>query len=62
MSVPMIRRRQKDGTLGPLEPMFPDDVETQIDPNLLIVLQAMAGMQEQIDMLTEKLEEKGGAK
>ena len=60
MNVPMVRRRLPDGTLGPLEPAFPE-VPEQMDETVLIMLQAMAGMQEQIDMLNEKLEEKGGA-
>ncbi|PID03589.1 hypothetical protein CSV67_02805 [Sporosarcina sp. P2] len=56
----MVRRRQSDGSLGPLEPAFPE-VPEQMDETVLIMLQAMAGMQEQIDMLTAKHDEKGGA-
>lgn len=62
MSVPMIRRRQKDGTLGPLEPMFPDDMQPQIDETVLVLLEAMAGQQEQIEELKVEVEAlKGGA-
>lgn len=60
MSMPMVRRRLKDGSLGPLEPAFPE-IPPSMDETTLILLQAMAGMQEQIDMLNGKLEEKGGA-
>lgn len=61
MSVPMVRRRLPDGSHGPLEPAFPEDMQPQMDETTIIMLQAMAGMQEQIDELTAKLEKKGGA-
>lgn len=61
MNMPEVRRRLPDGSHGPLELVFPE-VPENIDHNLLIVLQAMAGMQEQIMMQQEEIERlKGGA-
>lgn len=54
-----IRRRQPDGTLGPLEEVFPSEV----DETLLMLLDALAGQQEQIEQLQAQVDElKGGAK
>ena len=61
MSRQMVRRRLSDGTYGPLEPAFPDVVD--IAPDTLMFSQAIAGQQEQIEQLAEKVESlKGGAK
>ncbi|MFJ7971335.1 hypothetical protein [Psychrobacillus sp. NPDC096389] len=51
-----IRKRLPDGSFGPLEEVFPES----IDSTILILLEAMAGMQEQIDKLTAKLDNEGG--
>mgnify|MGYP007003817099 CR=1 FL=1 len=60
MKMPEVRRRLPDGSHGPLGQAFPELPE-QMDETTLILLNAMIGMQEQIDILTAKLEEKGGA-
>lgn len=46
MSTPMVRKRLPDGSLGPLEPAFPDVVN--IDPIILMLTEAIAGLQEQV--------------
>lgn len=52
-----IRKRLPDGTFGPLEEVFP----TQIDETVLMMLEALAGQQEQIMQLQEEIEVlKGG--
>lgn len=61
MSTPMVRRRLPDGSHGPLEPAFPE-VPEQMDDTMLVLFQAVAGMQEQIMMQQEEIERlKGGA-
>jgi hypothetical protein len=56
----MVRRRLPDGTLGPLEPAFPD-LPPKIDETVLVLLEAMAGQQEQIEELKTEVEAlKGG--
>lgn len=62
MSGQLVRRRRlPDGTLGPLEPAFPDVVD--IDQNLLMTAEAIAGQQQQIEQLATEVEAlKGGAK
>ncbi len=60
MSTPMVRKRQPDGTLGPLEPAFPEVVN--IDPIVLMLSEAIAGLQEQVMMQQEEINQlKGGA-
>lgn len=57
----MVRRKQPDGSYGPLEPAFPEEPE-QMDPAMLILFEAIAGMQEQIMMQQAEIEKmKGGA-
>ncbi|GKV67605.1 hypothetical protein NCCP2716_01030 [Sporosarcina sp. NCCP-2716] len=57
----MVRRRQPDGTLGPLEPLFPE-VSAQVDEAVLVLLEAMAGLQEQVEELKAEVKAaKGGA-
>lgn len=57
----MVRRRQPDGTLGPLEPLFPE-VPAQVDETVLVLLEAMAGLQEQVEELKAEVKAaKGGA-
>ncbi|WP_060210301.1 hypothetical protein [Sporosarcina koreensis] len=57
----MVRRKQPDGSYGPLEPAFPE-VPENMDPNMLILYEAVAGMQEQIMMQQEEIDRlKGGA-
>lgn len=52
-----IRRRLPDGTFGPLEEVFPES----IDPTVLMMLEALAGQQEQILQLQDEIEQlKGG--
>lgn len=52
-----IRRRQDDGTFGPLEEVFPSEV----DETLLMLLEALAGQQEQIEQLQAEVDKlKGG--
>ncbi|MGE7623618.1 hypothetical protein ACQKMD_11285 [Viridibacillus sp. NPDC096237] len=51
-----IRLRQPDGTLGPLEDVFPN----QIDETTLMMLEALAGQQEQITQLQEQIKELKG--
>lgn len=52
-----IRRRLPDGSLGPLEEVFPE----QIDDTTLLMLEALAGQQEQIEQLQAEIEVlKGG--
>lgn len=54
-----IRRRLPDGTFGPLEEVFPES----IDPTVLMMLEALAGQQEQILQLQDEIEQlKGGNK
>ncbi|WP_153732519.1 hypothetical protein [Sporosarcina obsidiansis] len=61
MSVPLVRRRLPDGSLGPLEPAFPE-MTVQMDPAMLILYEAVAGLQEQVVMQQEEIERlKGGA-
>ncbi|MGE7621679.1 hypothetical protein ACQKMD_01130 [Viridibacillus sp. NPDC096237] len=45
-----IRKRLPDGSLGPLEEVFPN----QIDETVLLLLEAVAGNQEQIEELKEQ--------
>ncbi|QNK89453.1 hypothetical protein H7992_07245 [Sporosarcina sp. resist] len=60
MKVPMVKKRLPDGTLGPLEPAFPEMVG-EIDETTLLMLNAIVGMQEQIDALKTEIETaKGG--
>lgn len=57
----MVRRKQPDGSYGPLEPLFPDE-PPKVDETVLILLEAMAGQQEQIEQLKAEVEAlKGGA-
>lgn len=52
-----IRKRLPDGTFGPLEEVFP----SQIDPTILMLLEAIAGLQEQMMMQQIEIEQlKGG--
>ncbi len=54
-----VRRRLPDGTFGPLEEVFPQS----IDPTVIMMLEALAGQQEQIMQLQEEIEQlKGGIK
>lgn len=56
-----IRRRLPDGSLGPLEEAFPEQA-TSIDETTLMLLEAVAGQQEQIEQLKAEIEQlKGGA-
>ena len=52
------RPRLPDGSLGPLQEAFP----TQIDETVLMMLEALAGQQEQIMQLQEQIEELKGEK
>ncbi len=53
-----VRKRLPDGTFGELEEVFP----SQIDATVLLVLEALAGQQEQIMMMQAEIEQlKGGA-
>lgn len=45
-----IRRRLPDGSLGPLEEVFPE----QIDDTTKLLLEAVAGQQEQIEQLQQQ--------
>lgn len=57
----MVRRRQPDGSMGPLEPAFPE-VPENVDSTVLVLLEAMAGQQEQIEALKAEVQAmKGGA-
>ena len=59
MSIPMVRKRLPDGSLGPLEPAFPELVN--IDPNVLMLLEAIVGLQEQMMMQQIEIDQlKGG--
>lgn len=59
MSVPMVRRIQPDGEYGPLEPAFPELVN--IDPTILMLLEAIVGLQEQVLMQQGEIDQlKGG--
>ncbi|WP_060210482.1 hypothetical protein [Sporosarcina koreensis] len=61
MSVSMVRRKQPDGSYGPLEPAFPE-VPESIDETVLVLLEAVVGQQEQIEELKAEVEAlKGGA-
>lgn len=53
MSIPMMKKRLPDGTLGPLEPAFPDLVN--IDPIILMLTEAIAGLQEKIMLQQEEI-------
>ncbi|MEK5070491.1 hypothetical protein [Sporosarcina sp. FSL K6-1508] len=60
MSIPMVRKRLPDGSLGPLEPAFPEVVN--IDPNVLMLLEAIVGLQEQMMMQQIEIDQlKGGS-
>ena len=62
MTIPMVRKRLSDGTPEVLEPAFPEMVG-QIDPMVLMMLEALAGQQEQIMQLQEEMDLlKGGNK
>lgn len=51
-----VRRRQNDGSLGPLEPAFPHEI-VQMTPTEAMLFEAVAGLQEQIFILqAEKTE------
>lgn len=52
------RKRLPDGTLGPLEEVFPKD----IDEMALMMLEALAGQQEEIFQLREEIEALKGGK
>lgn len=52
------RKRLEDGTFGPLEEVFPE----QMDETLIVIMEAMSGMQEQIMQLEAKIEELKGGK
>ena len=55
----MVRKRLPDGTLGPLEPAFPEVVN--IDPTTLMLLEAIAGLQEQVMLQQVEIDQlKGG--
>ena len=55
----MVRKRLPDGSLGPLEPAFPELVN--IDPNVLMLLEAIVGLQEQMMMQQIEIDQlKGG--
>ena len=59
MSTPMVRKRLPDGSLGPLEPAFPDVVN--IDPIILMLTEAIAGLQEQVLLQQVEIDQmKGG--
>ena len=59
MNTPMVRKRLPDGTLGPLEPAFPEVVN--IDPTTLMLLEAIAGLQEQVMLQQVEIDQlKGG--
>lgn len=53
-----VRKRLPDGTLGPFEEVFP----SQLDETVLMVLEALAGQQEQIMLLENEIAELKGAK
>lgn len=53
MSVPMVRRIQPNGEYGPLEPAFPQVVN--IDPIILMLTEAIAGLQEQVMLQQEEI-------
>ncbi|MEK4712226.1 hypothetical protein [Sporosarcina sp. FSL K6-5500] len=54
-----IRKRLPDGTFGPWEDAFPGDVK--VDPTILMLLEAIAGLQEQVMMQQEEINQlKGG--
>lgn len=55
-----IRKRLPDGTLGPWEDAFPGDVK--VDPMILMLTEAIAGLQEQVMLQQVEIEQlKGGA-
>ena len=55
-----IRKRLPDGALGPWEDAFPSDVK--VDPMILMLTEAIAGLQEQVMMQQVEIEQlKGGA-
>ena len=59
MSIPMVRERLADGSLGPLKPVFPEEVN--IDPTTLMLLEAIAGLQEQVMLQQGEIDQlKGG--
>lgn len=59
MSRQKIRRRMPDGSLGPEEDAFPEVV--YIDPFILMLTEAVAGLQEQVIMQQAEIEQlKGG--
>lgn len=59
MSIPMVKKRLPDGTLGPLESAFP--VVVNIDPIILMLTVAIAGLQEQVILQQEEINQlKGG--
>ena len=59
MKTVMVQIRQPDGALGPLEPAFPDVIN--IDPTVLMLLEAVVGLQEQIMMQQIEIDQmKGG--
>jgi len=59
MKTLMVQIRQPNGALGPLEPAFPEVVH--IDETVLMLLEAVAGQQEQIMIMQTEIEQlKGG--
>ena len=55
----MVRKLLPNGDLGPLEPAFPEVVN--IDPAVLMLLEAVAGLQEQILLQQDEINQlKGG--
>lgn len=61
-NVPMIRRRQPNGELGPLEPIIAPQFAV-LSENEMMLLEAIAGMQEQLAAQQYEIEQlKGGAK
>lgn len=60
-NVPMIRRRQQNGELGPLEPIVTPQYAVLSDTEMMM-LEALAGMQEQLATQQYEIEQlKGGA-
>ncbi|QNK87735.1 hypothetical protein H7992_21620 [Sporosarcina sp. resist] len=55
----MVRKLLPNGDLGPLEPAFPEVVN--IDPAILMLTEAIAGLQEQVILQQVEIDElKGG--
>ncbi|MEK5070692.1 hypothetical protein [Sporosarcina sp. FSL K6-1508] len=59
MNTPQVRLRLPDGSLGPLQDAFPEVVN--IDPIVLMLLEAIAGLQEQVMLQQGEIDQlKGG--